>query len=391
MKKHPPFSLYIHIPWCIQKCPYCDFNSHALESSKHPKRKSFDEDCYVDALLADFKQHVVPLKNRPLSSIFIGGGTPSLFSSAAIAHLLMQIQQIHPFSPDIEITMEANPGTAEQHRFDGYYQAGVNRLSIGVQSFNNHQLKALGRIHQSQEAINAVQMAKQAGFQQINLDLMFGLPNQTQEEALKDLTTAIELEPTHLSWYQLTIEPNTAFFRRPPKNRPDHDALFHIHQTGIDLLKDHAFAQYEISAFSKTGDSSTDNQCQHNLCYWNFGDYLGIGAGAHSKITDQNALITRSWRYRAPSQYTDSTKEFVAGTKRVEQSELALEYLMNRLRLLHQPISFQELNEQTALTSQQIDNFILKASQQNLITANNKQFHLTTKGKSFVDEVLLLV
>ncbi|MEE6035393.1 radical SAM family heme chaperone HemW, partial [Avibacterium paragallinarum] len=268
----PPLSLYIHIPWCVQKCPYCDFNSHA-------QKGNIPEQDYVQHLLADLRQDLEryqeSIAHRSLHSIFIGGGTPSLFSATAISQLLQGIEQQIPFEPEIEITLEANPGTAEASRFSGYVEAGVNRLSLGIQSFDDEKLQRLGRIHNSREAQSAVQMAKNSGFHRINLDLMHGLPEQTLPQALEDLRQAIALEPSHLSWYQLTIEPNTMFSYRPP-TLPDDDALWDIFEQGHQLLTTAGYQQYETSAYAKAGD-----QCQHNLNYWRFGDYLAIGCGAH--------------------------------------------------------------------------------------------------------------
>lgn len=293
MLQQQPLSLYIHIPWCVQKCPYCDFNSHAL---KH----EIPEQDYVQALIKDLDDDITRFKltNRHLHSVFIGGGTPSLFSPSAIQSLLSQVFQRFEVNDDIEVTLEANPGTVEADKFTGFAQAGVSRLSIGVQSFESDKLIKLGRIHDSNQAINAAQLAKSCGVKSFNLDLMHGLPNQMLTNALDDLSQAIALAPDHLSWYQLTIEPNTAFHSKPPK-LPQDEILWDIQEQGIKLLADAGYQQYEISAYSKP-----NVQSKHNLNYWRFGDYLGIGCGAHGKITDFNSnKIYRTVKVKHPKGY----------------------------------------------------------------------------------------
>ncbi len=266
-----PLALYVHLPWCARKCPYCDFNSHAV-------RAPIPETEYVDALIRDLDFELQQGQARPLSSVFFGGGTPSLFGAAAIGRVLEHASRRLGFEPDIEITLEANPGTAEAGRFRGYRAAGVNRLSIGVQSFDDSHLRALGRIHGRDEALAAVRMARDAGFEHLNLDLMFALPAQTPQQALADLDTAITLQPGHLSWYHLTVEPNTEFAARPPAALPDADTAAMLHDAGCARLAAAGYTQYETSAFAQPG-----RRCRHNLNYWQFGDYLGIGAGAHGK------------------------------------------------------------------------------------------------------------
>ena len=268
----PPLALYIHIPWCVKKCPYCDFNSHAV-------RGEIPEAQYVKAVLADLEREKNAAQGRPISSIFIGGGTPSLFTAKGISDILHGADKIVPFAPDIEITMEANPGTFERERFAGFQAAGVNRLSIGVQSFNDQHLAQLGRIHSGTEAIAAIESARKLGFEHLNIDLMHGLAKQSPEQALHDLRTAIVLGNDHLSWYQLTIEPNTEFHARPP-TLPDIDTLWDIQQEGQALISAAGFTQYEISAYAKPS-----SQARHNINYWQFGDYFGIGAGAHGKLS----------------------------------------------------------------------------------------------------------
>ncbi len=285
----PPLSLYVHVPWCVRKCPYCDFNSHQ-------KTGELPEAEYVDALVADALADLPGVQGRALQSIFIGGGTPSLFSAQAYERLFTELQRHIGFAPDIEITLEANPGTAERARFADYRRAGINRLSIGIQSFDPHQLQQLGRIHDDADAHKAIDFARAAGFDNVNLDLMYGLQDQTPAGALADLRAALEHAPTHLSWYQLTIEPNTELFKRPPP-LPEEDTLIDIQEAGLALLGTHGFERYEISAFAQPG-----RQARHNLKYWRFGDYLGIGAGAHGKLSwpaRDESLRTRKKRQPA--------------------------------------------------------------------------------------------
>ena len=316
----PPLSLYIHIPWCVRKCPYCDFNSHAAGPN-------LPEAAYVEALLADLDADLQHVHGRQLTSIFFGGGTPSLFSAPALGRILAGVQQRISFAEDIEITLEANPGTFEQAKFSAYRQLGINRLSIGVQSFQQSKLTALGRIHDGNEAIRAADMARQAGFDNFNLDLMHGLPEQSIEDALFDLRTAIAQRPTHLSWYQLTMEPNTVFWSQPPQ-LPEDDILWDIQEAGLQLLAEHGYAQYEVSAYAQAG-----KQARHNINYWSFGDFLGIGAGAHAKLSNPDGQIIRSWKTRLPKDYLDPNKSFLAGEKILTASELPFEFLMNVLRL----------------------------------------------------------
>ena len=323
----PPLSLYVHIPWCVRKCPYCDFNSHTNNGDALPEAD------YVDALLADLATEASSEKRqgRQLISIFFGGGTPSLFSAAAIARILEGAERLIGFAPGIEITLEANPGTVEQQKFTGFRKAGVNRLSIGIQSFNDAHLKRLGRIHNGTEALTAIHTARQAGFDNINLDLMHGLPEQTPEQAIADLQQAMDFQPDHLSWYQLTIEPNTAFHNQPPV-LPIESTLERIQGQGHNLLANAGFCAYEISAYARPQRLS-----QHNCNYWQFGDYLGIGAGAHGKITDLNEQkILRTRKTRQPSDYLSrlaTGSDFLAEQFSLDSTELPLEFLMNALRL----------------------------------------------------------
>jgi putative oxygen-independent coproporphyrinogen III oxidase len=375
-----PLSLYIHIPWCIQKCPYCDFNSHALKGD-------LPETAYLQALAADLKQDLAtfPLQDRTIHSIFIGGGTPSLFSADAIAELLAIVGKQINIAPEAEITLEANPGTIEQGSFSGFKQAGINRLSIGIQSFQTEKLKTLGRIHNAEEAIRAVETVHQAGFDNFNLDLMHGLPNQTAEDALYDLKTALALRPTHLSWYQLTLEPNTAFYQRPPI-LPVDEQLADIQQAGQSYLAEHGFHPYEISAY--TTHTQPDRRSQHNLNYWLFGDYLAIGAGAHGKITDsKNNTITRYWKTRHPKDYLNPQTSFLADKKIISTAEIPFEFMMNALRLYQQiPISL--FQTRTGFSIENITPALTAAKKKGLLAWDEKHIETTELGKRYLNDLL---
>lgn len=316
----PPLSLYIHVPWCVRKCPYCDFNSHAIQNE-------LPETAYLNALLEDLDQDLALTSGRSVETVFIGGGTPSLMSGDFYQKLFKGLRERMIFAEDAEITLEANPGTLEEGRFEAFHDAGINRLSIGVQSFNPAHLKALGRIHDSTEAHRAIEAAKKAGFDNFNLDLMHGLPGQTPGEALDDLRSAMSHEPPHVSWYQLTLEPNTEFYSRPP-DLPDDDLLWEIAQQGGDYLHQQGFHDYEVSAWSREGKAS-----RHNLNYWTFGDYMAIGAGGHGKISLSDGAIMRYWKTRQPDAYLNRIGSRTAGSEQIEADELPLEFLMNALRL----------------------------------------------------------
>ena len=323
---HIPLALYIHIPWCVQTCPYCDFNSHTLKGG-------IPEDEYIAHLLADLDQDLALVTHkgnvRPITSIFIGGGTPSLLSAPAMHKLITGVKQRLPLIDGCEITMEANPGTAEAAKFLGFTQAGVNRISIGVQSFQEKHLTALGRIHDAKQSHNAITFAKDLPLRSFNADLMHGLPQQSLENALDDLRQAIAHAPPHLSWYQLTIEPNTRFHSKPPV-LPDDDLLWEIQTRGQALLKETGYEQYEISAYGKNG-----HRCQQNLNYWRFGDYLGIGCGAHGKITNIGDFsITRTEKVKHPKGYMDLTKAYLYKHISVDDEDFAFEFFMNRFRLV---------------------------------------------------------
>lgn len=316
----PPLSLYIHVPWCVRKCPYCDFNSHAIQHD-------IPEAAYLNALFEDIDQDLPLAEGRTIETVFIGGGTPSLMSGGFYRDLFKGLRERLAFAADAEITLEANPGTLEEGRFEAFRAAGINRLSIGVQSFNPAHLKALGRIHDSRAAHRAIETARTAGFDNFNLDLMHGLPGQNPEEALEDLKAAISHEPPHISWYQLTLEPNTEFYSRPP-DLPDDDRLWEIAQCGSEYLHRQGFSDYEVSAWCQEGKAS-----RHNLNYWMFGDYLALGAGGHGKISLPDGTIKRYWKTRQPEAYLNRIGSRTAGSNIIETDDLPLEFLMNALRL----------------------------------------------------------
>lgn len=372
----PPLALYIHIPWCVRKCPYCDFNSHAAGPT-------LPEEEYVDALLADLDVDLRHVHGRPLTSIFFGGGTPSLFSDRALGRLLAGVERRVAFAPDIEITLEANPGTFEQAKFKGYRALGINRLSIGVQSFQEAKLKALGRIHDGNEAVRAADMARAAGFDNFNLDLMHGLPEQSIEDALFDLRTAIAQAPTHLSWYQLTMEPNTVFWSQPPV-LPEDDLRWDIQEAGQALLAAEGYAQYEVSAYAQPG-----KQARHNLNYWTFGDFLGIGAGAHAKLSTPDGRILRTWKTRLPKDYLDRSKAFQAGERILEADELPFEFLMNVLRLTDGAPA-ELFSQRTGLPLQQLEQARREAERQGLLQADDTRLVATAKGQLFLNDLLQL-
>ena len=375
----PPLSLYIHIPWCVQKCPYCDFNSHA-------QKGLIPEAEYIQHLLADLSQDLTAyqaaIRHRKIHSIFIGGGTPSLFSAEGIAYLLKEVEKRIAFEPNIEITLEANPGTVEAARFLGYAEGGVTRISMGIQSFEPEKLLKLGRIHDSQEAIQAVKFAQdsaKSGLKSFNIDLMHGLPNQSVQQALADLETGIALNPPHLSWYQLTIEPNTMFYYRKP-TLPDDDALWEIFEQGHQLLTRAGYEQYETSAYAKKGF-----QCQHNLNYWRFGDYLAIGCGAHGKITFPTGEIYRFSKTKHPKGYMRG--EYRYHQEQIELADRPFEFFMNRFRLL-EAVPKLEFEAYTGLNEKTVLPKMDWALTQNYITENASHWQITEHGKLFLNELL---
>jgi len=373
----PPLSLYIHIPWCVRKCPYCDFNSHRAESE-------LPEQDYVRALLRDLDSELPAVADRVVETIFIGGGTPSLFGAEAIAALMTGVRARIEISPRAEITLEVNPGTAESERFRGYRQAGVNRLSLGVQSFTPEHLRQLGRIHGREDAQNAARMAHEAGFEQINLDLMFGLPGQTVDQALADLEAAFDLEPTHLSFYQLTLEPNTLFHKYPPP-LPEDEALWVIQQAGQSLLAQRGYAQYEVSAYARDGA-----RCRHNLNYWRFGDYLGIGAGAHGKITDMpTRTLTRTAKIRHPAHYLEAAGDPVRQGSHtlIPEADLRCEFLMNALRLREGFVA-ELFSQRTGLPLTALEPELSTTVTEGLLDYEKGRIRCTPAGFNFLDTVL---
>ncbi|ORM72819.1 YggW family oxidoreductase [Pantoea wallisii] len=374
MPELPPLSLYIHIPWCVQKCPYCDFNSHALKGEvPHIE--------YVQHLLSDLEQDLPLTAGREVRTIFIGGGTPSLLSSSAMQMLMDGVRARLPLAADAEITMEANPGTVEADRFSGYQQAGINRISIGVQSFSPQKLTRLGRIHGPEEAVRAAHLAAGLGLRSFNLDLMHGLPDQSLEEALDDLRQAIALNPPHLSWYQLTIEPNTLFGSRPPA-LPDDDALWDIFEQGHQLLTAAGYQQYETSAYAKPG-----YRCEHNLNYWRFGDYLGIGCGAHGKLTQPDGRIVRTVKTRHPRGFMKGN--YLDKQHDVEAEDKPFEFFMNRFRLL-EAAPRADFRRYTGLDEAVIRTQMDQAIAAGYLTESAEHWQITEKGKLFLNSLLEL-
>lgn len=373
-----PLSLYIHLPWCVQKCPYCDFNSHQWQNQQ---QKVPDFEQYIDCLLADFEQEKKRIGDRSIHSIFIGGGTPSLFPIKSISRLLYSLRDRVQFEPNLEITIESNPNSADHEKFEGYIEAGINRISIGVQSFNSEHLKRLGRVHSNEETLAAIALAKQLPLRSFNLDLMHGLPDQTLEQALTDLKTAIAFDPPHLSWYQLTIEPNTLFGSKPPI-LPDDDELWDIYEQGHQLLKKAGYIQYETSAYSKP-----DFQCQHNLNYWRYGDYIGIGCGAHGKVTLPFEQILRTVKTRHPAGYLQN--RFTQKEEFVTKPDRPFEFFMNQFRLFEKAPK-QRFIDRTFLPLTSIGSAIQEAVKQNYLIETEQDWQLTEKGKLFLNSLLML-
>ncbi|MBE8715632.1 radical SAM family heme chaperone HemW [Cellvibrio polysaccharolyticus] len=382
----PPLALYIHIPWCIRKCPYCDFNSHEA-------RTDMPEAEYVAALIHDLEQDQVLAQGRKITSIFFGGGTPSLFSAKAIGDILQAAERLIGFEPDIEITLEANPGTFEQEKFRGFRLAGVNRLSIGIQSFNQTQLQLLGRVHNRDEALCSADVARGAGFDNFNLDLMHGLPQQSVADALADLDQAIALAPSHLSWYQLTIEQNTAFYSAPPV-LPEEDILVDIQDAGFQKLADAGYQQYEVSAYARD-----NRRARHNLNYWQFGDYLGIGAGAHGKITlPEKQAIVRQWKTRLPQHYLAAHNKipaavgghlnsFNGGGEVLQAEALPLEFLMNALRL-NDGVPGDIFQQRTGLTLAALQPQWQELVSKGLVNSDPAVLQTTALGQRFLNTIL---
>ena len=387
----PPLSLYIHVPWCVRKCPYCDFNSH-----EHDGGGELPEDDYISALLDDLQHDLPYVQKREIHSIFIGGGTPSLLSANAYDRLLNSLQKSLTFSSDVEITLEANPGTAEREKFADYHAAGINRLSLGIQSFDAQQLKNLGRIHDHHDAERAIDFARQAGFRRLNLDLMYGLQEQTPAAALDDLHKAISFTPEHLSWYQLTIEPNTAFFKHTPA-LPAEDTLIDIQDAGLALLHEQGYQRYEVSAFARAGEAS-----RHNLNYWRFGDYLGIGAGAHAKLTEPHKhRILRLRKRKQPAHYLQAAKNslaqansnllvrypYLADASPIEAEDLPVEFLLNALRL-REGFTVSQFEKLTGLPFSRHSKQVDSLQHQGLLTVDGERITTTERGYQFLNSVL---
>ena len=388
----PPLSVYVHLPWCLKKCPYCDFNSHEYRSpvptaslmQVQTTPVALPEAAYLDALCADIESSLPLVWGRPVRSVFIGGGTPSLFSPAGIARLISDLRARLPLVPDCEITLEANPGTFEKDRFHAYKMAGVTRLSVGVQSFNDRHLKSIGRVHDGAQAMAAVQEAAQA-FDTFNIDLMYALPNQSPQDLQHDVSTALALQPSHLSIYHLTIEPNTLFAKHEPAGLPPEDQAYDM----LDLITDHTAKQglqrYEVSAFAKDG-----HRCWHNTNYWQFGDYLGVGAGAHSKISFAHR-ICRMVRHREPDLYMQKAmaEDAVAQSHEVSRAELPFEFMLNALRL-KEGVPLEAFMDRTGMPLSAIDRSLQLAQQRGLLWVDHARIQPTEKGFDFLSDLQAL-
>ena len=374
----PPLSLYVHLPWCVRKCPYCDFNSHE-------GRGALPFEAYVDALLADL-DHDLPLAwGRTVHSVFFGGGTPSLFPPATIDRFLQQASARLRFAPDVEVTLETNPGTVEHGPFAGYRAAGVNRLSFGVQSFDDGCLQRLGRIHSSGDAERAVKAAQDAGFDNLNLDLMYALPGQSLAMALADVDRAIALQPAHLSHYQLTLEPNTVFAVRTPAGLPDEDGAWDMQEACQARLAAAGFAQYEVSAYARAG-----RQCRHNLNYWQFGDYLGIGAGAHGKLTlGASQQVLRRWKLRHPAEYQAKagTPAAIGGDEVLTASRLPFDFMLNALRL-NAGVPMAMFEARTGLPRAAIADHLATAHARGWLEPDPDWLRPTELGRRFANDVI---
>ena len=378
----PPLSLYVHMPWCVKKCPYCDFNSHGLRGEPPPYEQ------YVELLLADLDadraDFAQALEGRPVISVFFGGGTPSLFAPDLIERFLEGARARLPFAAAAEITLETNPGTVEHGRFDGYLAAGVNRLSFGIQSFDDDKLRRLGRIHSAAEAEAAVKSAQDAGYVNLNLDLMYALPEQTPEGALHDVARAVALSPTHISHYQLTLEPNTAFAANPPP-LPDDDHAWAMQEACEQALAAAGYGQYEVSAYARPG-----RRCVHNLNYWQFGDYLGIGAGAHGKLSDAAAgTVRRRWKTRHPRAWMEAAggPGRIGGDSVVAEAELPFEYMLNALRLID-GVPMADVEERTGLPAERIAPALARCRQRGWLEDDPAWLRTTALGQRFLNDVI---
>ncbi|WP_312050455.1 radical SAM family heme chaperone HemW [Acinetobacter courvalinii] len=371
-----PLSLYIHMPWCVRKCPYCDFNSHAVPDGQLSLEL---EQQYLAALVADFETQIEMAQGRSIHSVFIGGGTPSLISAQGYQWLFEQLKARLAFEEDCEITLEANPGTVEHDPFADYLAVGINRLSLGVQSFDPEHLQRLGRIHTANNALDAIQQARQAGFERVNVDLMHGLPQQTEQQALTDLQLAVEHGATHISWYQLTIEPNTVFFRTQPL-LPQDEVLEQIQEKGEAYLKANGYINYEVSAWRKEKPSA------HNLNYWQFGDYLAIGAGAHGKVTRPDGIY-RFQKTRLPKDYLAKVPAEHVQMKRIEADELPFEFMMNALRL-NEGVATESYTQRTGLALQDLNETLHDLREKKLLIADQNRIACTEQGHIFLNSVL---
>ncbi|WP_373019590.1 radical SAM family heme chaperone HemW [Thiomicrorhabdus sp.] len=371
-----PLSLYVHYPWCVQKCPYCDFNSHTL-------KQNADEAAYIETMLKQLEQTLPLIWGRPIKSIFFGGGTPSLISEAGLNRFMSQARALLGFGPEIEITLEANPGTVDFGKFDGFRQAGINRLSMGIQSFADDKLQALGRIHSSQEAHKAIEAARKAGFENFNLDLMFALPNQSLEQAIADVETAIEFEPPHLSHYQLTLEPNTPFYKQPPV-LPDEDLAWEMQQACQQRLAEAGYRHYEVSAYAQP-----NRACRHNLNYWEFGDYIGLGAGAHGKITSPpEGKIWRTQMPASPGGYVEEMMRPNPGRiTLVGEMDAVFEFMLNALRL-QDGFDLQLFNLRTGLPLSLIQSQLDEMESKRWAQIENNHLRLTALGQQYLNDVV---
>ncbi|MBC7755290.1 MAG: oxygen-independent coproporphyrinogen III oxidase-like protein [Bdellovibrio sp.] len=381
LKNPPPLSLYIHIPWCVKKCPYCDFNSHE-------SRQEIPEKRYVAALIKDLEQSVPRVYGRKIKSVFFGGGTPSLFSADSIDEILSAVRMLTPLEYGAEVTLEANPGAVDTNHFAGYKQAGVNRISLGIQSFNADYLKALGRIHDDKQALAAAELALKT-FERVNLDVMYGLPNQTLEHALQDAQMAVSLDPDHLSFYHLTLEPNTPFYRTPP-SLPSDDISADMQEQIEALLQENGYEHYETSAFCKP-----KSQARHNLNYWQFGDYLGIGAGAHSKLSYHDK-ITRETRHKHPKVFMENAENVreqnngaVDNAWVIEPADLGFEFMMNALRLTD-GFDIKLFAERTGMLWQTVAMRVAEASKKGLIVQDLNRITPTMLGQRYLNDLLAL-
>jgi len=376
----PPLALYVHLPWCVRKCPYCDFNSHTQRGEL-----PFSE--YIDALIRDLEYDLPLVWGRVVSSVFFGGGTPSLFAPEQIDRFLQSASARLHFTPNLEITLETNPGTAEYGRFEHYRTAGINRISFGVQSFTDTHLHTLGRIHNSQQARYAIKQAQDSGFDNINIDLMYALPQQTLDQAEYDLQCAFDLQPTHISYYQLTLEPNTLFFIHPPKNIPDEDLAWDIQEHGQRLLKAAGYQHYEVSAYARE-----QYQCTHNLNYWRFGDYLGIGAGAHGKIScAPTQKISRRWKQKHPRTYMLSAgnSTCIGGNEIIHRERLPFEYMLNVLRL-HEGFDLQDFEWRTGQNRSLLRSALNTAVEKGWLLRTGNQFMPTDEGRRLSNNLIEL-